>query len=95
MALNIEVPPTIKVVVTRHASRAHVGPKDLILHLIGKLTAEGANFRVLEFHGETIRQMSTCGRLAICNMSVEAGATSRHRPRRRRDRCATCARRPA
>jgi 3-isopropylmalate/(R)-2-methylmalate dehydratase large subunit len=53
-----------------------VGPKDLILHLIGRLTAQGANFRVIEFHGETIRRMPTSGRLVICNMSVEAGATS-------------------
>jgi 3-isopropylmalate/(R)-2-methylmalate dehydratase large subunit len=75
VALNIEVPPTIKVVVSGNFAR-HVGPKDLILHLIGLLTAQGANFRVLEFHGETIRAMSTSGRLVICNMSVEAGATS-------------------
>jgi 3-isopropylmalate/(R)-2-methylmalate dehydratase large subunit len=74
VALNIEVPPTIKVVVSGRFA-PHVGPKDLILHIIGKLTAQGANFRVLEFHGETIRNMSTSGRLAICNMSVEAGAT--------------------
>jgi 3-isopropylmalate/(R)-2-methylmalate dehydratase large subunit len=75
VALNIEVPPTIKVVVTGKFPE-YVGPKDLILHLIGKLTAQGANFRVLEFHGETIKAMSTSGRLVICNMSVEAGATS-------------------
>lgn len=74
VALNIEVPPTIKVVVSGKFAE-HVGPKDLILHLIGKLTAQGANFRVLEFHGETIKAMSTSGRLVICNMSVEAGAT--------------------
>lgn len=74
VALNIEVPPTIKVVVKGRFPEL-VGPKDLILHLIGKLTAQGANFRVLEFHGETIRSMSTSGRLVICNMSVEAGAT--------------------
>jgi homoaconitase/3-isopropylmalate dehydratase large subunit len=73
-ALNIEVPATIKVVV-RGEFQPSVGPKDLILHLIGKLTAQGANFMVLEFHGETIRSMSTSGRLAVCNMSVEAGAT--------------------
>jgi 3-isopropylmalate/(R)-2-methylmalate dehydratase large subunit len=74
VALNIEVPPTIKVVVNgRFQNR--VGPKDLILHLIGLLTAKGANFRVLEFHGDTIRNMSTSGRQVICNMSVEAGAT--------------------
>ena len=75
VALNIEVPPTIKVVV-KGKFPEHVGPKDLILHLIGKITAQGANFRVLEFHGETMKAMSTSGRLTVCNMSVEAGATS-------------------
>ena len=75
VALNIEVPPTIKVIVTGRFPE-HVGPKDLILHLIGRLTAQGANFRVLEFHGDTIETMSTSGRLTVCNMSVEAGATS-------------------
>ena len=73
--LNVEVPATIKVNVSGKFKK-FVGPKDLILHLIGKLTAEGANFRVIEFHGPTIRDMSTSGRLVICNMSVEAGATS-------------------
>ncbi|HEY3400724.1 MAG TPA: 3-isopropylmalate dehydratase large subunit [Geothrix sp.] len=75
IAVNIEVPATIKVVVEGEFPPM-VGPKDLILHLIGKLTAQGANYKVLEFHGETIRKMSTSGRIAICNMSVEAGATS-------------------
>ena len=74
-AVNVEVPRTIKVVVSGDFP-PFVGPKDLILHLVGKLTAQGGNFRVLEFHGETIRKMSTSGRLAVCNMSVEAGATS-------------------
>ena len=75
VALNIEVPPTIKVVVTG-TFNDYVGAKDLILHLIGRLTAQGANFRVLEYHGEAIRSMPTGGRLTVCNMSVEAGATS-------------------
>jgi 3-isopropylmalate/(R)-2-methylmalate dehydratase large subunit len=73
--LNVEVPGTIKVVV-KGKFRKHVSPKDLILFLIGKLSAEGANFKVIEFHGPTIRAMSTSGRLTICNMTVEAGATS-------------------
>jgi 3-isopropylmalate/(R)-2-methylmalate dehydratase large subunit len=73
--LNVQVPGTIKVNVTG-AFLERVAPKDLILELIGLLTAEGANFRVLEFHGETIRAMSTSGRLVLCNMSVEAGATA-------------------
>jgi 3-isopropylmalate/(R)-2-methylmalate dehydratase large subunit len=73
--LNVEVPQTIKVVVDGRFPKG-VGPKDLILHLVGLLTAQGANFRVIEFHGGTIRAMSTSGRLVLCNMSVEAGATS-------------------
>lgn len=75
VALNVEVPPTIKVVVNG-AFAPSVGPKDLILHLVGLLTAEGANFRVIEFHGKTIEAMPTSGRLTLCNMTVEAGATS-------------------
>jgi 3-isopropylmalate/(R)-2-methylmalate dehydratase large subunit len=75
VALNVEVPPTIEVVVNG-AFPPGVGPKDLILHLVGLLTAEGANFRVIEFHGRTIEAMPTSGRLTLCNMTVEAGATS-------------------
>ncbi len=75
IALNVDVPATIKVVVNGKFP-PYVGPKDLILHLIGKLGAEGANFKVLEFHGETIQAMPVSGRLVLCNMSVEAGATS-------------------
>ena len=74
-AVNIEVPATIMINV-RGTFPPFVGPKDLILHIIGRLTAQGANFRVIEFHGETIRKMATSGRLVLCNMSVEAGATA-------------------
>lgn len=73
--LNVEVPGTIKVTVNGKFPNG-VYPKDLILYLIGKLTAEGANFKVLELHGDTIKNMSTSGRLTLSNMSVEAGATS-------------------
>ena len=73
--LNVEVPGTIKVEV-KGKFPEFVGPKDLILYLIGKISAQGANYKVVEFDGETIRNMSTSGRLVICNMSVEAGATS-------------------
>jgi 3-isopropylmalate/(R)-2-methylmalate dehydratase large subunit len=75
VALNVEVPQTIKVVVSGRFAPG-VGAKDLILHLVGRLSAEGANFRAIEFHGETVRRMSTSGRLVLCNMSVEAGATA-------------------
>ncbi|MCX8160703.1 MAG: 3-isopropylmalate dehydratase large subunit [Candidatus Saccharicenans sp.] len=73
--LNVEVPGTIQVVAKGKFPR-HVLPKDFILHLIGLISAEGANFKVLEYHGPAIENMSTSGRLTVCNMSVEAGATS-------------------
>ena len=73
--LNVEVPATIRVNV-RGTLAPGVQPKDVILHLIGRITAEGANYRVLEFHGDTISRMPTSGRFTLCNMAVEAGATS-------------------
>ena len=42
--LNVEVPATIKVNVNGKF-RKFVGPKDLILHLIGKISAQGANYK--------------------------------------------------
>jgi 3-isopropylmalate/(R)-2-methylmalate dehydratase large subunit len=73
--LNVEVPGSIKVVVDgRFADGVYA--KDLILHVVGKLSAEGANFKVIEFHGEAIRSLPTSGRLVLCNMAVEAGATA-------------------
>jgi 3-isopropylmalate/(R)-2-methylmalate dehydratase large subunit len=74
-ALNVEVPGTLKVVATGKFPR-HIAPKDLILYLVGTLTAEGANYKVIEFHGKAIERMSMSGRLTLSNMSVEAGATS-------------------
>jgi homoaconitate hydratase family protein len=73
--LNVEVPGTIKVEVHGEL-QPYILPKDLILYLIGKISAQGANFKVIEFHGPTIEKISTSGRLTICNMAVEAGATS-------------------
>ena len=73
--LNVEVPGTLKVI-ANGAFADHVQPKDLILHLIGRVSAQGANFKTIEFHGSAIRDMRTSGRLTLCNMSVEAGATA-------------------
>jgi 3-isopropylmalate/(R)-2-methylmalate dehydratase large subunit len=74
-ALNVEVPGSIKVTVNGRLPE-YVFAKDIILNLIGQLSAEGANFKVIEFHGEAIRDLPTSGRLTLCNMTVEAGATA-------------------
>lgn len=73
--LNLEVPATTKVIVNGRLPE-YVTAKDLVLHLIGRISAQGANFRVLEFHGSTVQRMETSGRLVLCNMSAEAGATA-------------------
>ncbi len=75
VALNVEVPETIRIDVCGQFPK-HVSAKDLILHLIGLISVQGASFRVLEYHGETIRRMPVSGRLVLCNMAVEAGATA-------------------
>lgn len=73
--LNVEVPETIKVVVNGKF-KENVYPKDLILYIIGKISAQGANFKVIEFHGDAIKNMPMSGRLVLSNMAVEAGATA-------------------
>jgi 3-isopropylmalate/(R)-2-methylmalate dehydratase large subunit len=50
-----------------------VAPKDLILHLIGKIGAAAASGYAVEYSGSAIRSMSIEGRLTICNLSVELG----------------------
>ncbi len=67
------VPETIRVIVKGHLHDG-VYAKDLILHLIGKIGADGATYKSLEFGGEAIAAMDVPGRLTIANMAVEAGA---------------------
>ena len=51
-----------------------VAPKDLILHLIGRIGAAGGNGHAVEYAGSALRAMSIEGRLTICNLSIELGA---------------------
>jgi len=67
------VPESIKIVVSG-SFPASVYAKDLILHLIGQVGADGATYKALEFGGTTVDNMSVAERLTIANMSVEAGA---------------------
>ena len=69
----LRVPETFKIRVTGEFKDG-VFPKDLILHLIGLIGADGATYKALEFCGDTIDNMSMSGRLTLCNMAVEAGA---------------------
>ncbi|MCZ8261574.1 MAG: 3-isopropylmalate dehydratase large subunit [Beijerinckiaceae bacterium] len=48
--------------------------KDLALHVIRTIGADGARGHALEYAGEAISALSMEGRLTLCNMSIEAGA---------------------
>lgn len=51
-----------------------VAPKDLILHLIGKIGASAGTGYAVEYAGEAIRAMAVEGRMTICNLSIELGS---------------------
>lgn len=67
------VPETIRINVSGNFQKG-VYAKDLILHIIGLIGADGATYKALEFGGGTIEKMTMEGRFVLSNMAVEAGA---------------------
>jgi len=67
------VPESIRVVAEGQFQKC-VLAKDLILHIIGLIGADGATYKSLEFCGEAVAAMPMPGRFTIANMAVEAGA---------------------
>lgn len=68
-------PESIKITVTGRLQKG-VYAKDVILEIIRQLTVNGATDRVIEFHGNVVTAMGMEERMTMCNMAVEAGATS-------------------
>ncbi len=69
----LRVPSAIKVELIGELKKPSMA-KDVILYLIGKLGANGANYKTLEFTGDGVEKLSFESRLTICNMAIEAGA---------------------
>ncbi len=69
----LKVPQTFKIEVTGKFKKG-ICSKDLMLHLIGLIGADGATYRALEFCGDTIENMEMSERFTLANMAVEAGA---------------------
>jgi 3-isopropylmalate/(R)-2-methylmalate dehydratase large subunit len=69
----LRVPESLKIVWSG-ALQKGVSAKDLMLDLIGRITADGANYMSLEFCGPTIDTMDQEARFVFSNMAVEAGA---------------------
>jgi 3-isopropylmalate/(R)-2-methylmalate dehydratase large subunit len=69
------LPKSIRIDVTG-TLRKGVYAKDVILEVIRMLTTSGATDRIIEFRGPYIDAMTMDERMTLCNMTVEAGATS-------------------
>lgn len=68
----LKVPNSIKITL-KGKLNAGVSAKDLVLHIIGDISASGANYCSVEFHGD-VSQFSVEERFTIANMGVEMGA---------------------
>ncbi len=51
-------------------------PKDVILHLAGRLTVKGGTGHIIEYYGPGVASLSATGMATICNMGAEVGATT-------------------
>ena len=71
----LKVPETIKFIYKGKLNK-WVSGKDLILYTIGKIGVDGATYKVMEFCGEAIENLSMDNRFTMCNMAIEAGAKS-------------------
>ena len=69
----LRVPETIKVTLTGTRPLG-LAAKDVALHMIAVLGAEGANYRTLEFHGPSVGDFTLEERFVFSNLAVEAGA---------------------
>ena len=77
--LWLRVPESMKIVVTGELGRG-VTAKDLCLHIIGQLGAEGGLYMSVELSGPAIERMSLESRMVIPNMMAEFGAKNAYLP---------------
>jgi 3-isopropylmalate/(R)-2-methylmalate dehydratase large subunit len=68
-------PQTMKVTIAGNLPDA-VSAKDVILNIIKQISVNGATDMIMEFNGSVVEQMSMESRMTLCNMAIEAGATS-------------------
>lgn len=71
--LWLRVPESIKITI-KGAFSPWVTSKDIALHIIGELGADGGLYASIEFHGEVVAGMSMASRFVLSNMMAEMGA---------------------
>jgi len=77
--LWFKVPSTLRIEVSGRFP-PWVSAKDLILYIIGRLGADGADYRAVEFDGPTVRALSVASRMVLANLSMEMGAKAAFTP---------------
>lgn len=70
--LWMKVPESVKIVLDRRYASG-VYSKDLMLYLIGKLGADGCNYKSVEFYGSSVSDLSVSERMTIANLAMEMG----------------------
>jgi 3-isopropylmalate/(R)-2-methylmalate dehydratase large subunit len=68
-----KVPSSIKFIL-KGKLPAGVFSKDMALFLVGKVTADGATYKAVEFEGEAVSALSVEERFTLSNMAIEMGA---------------------
>ena len=72
-SLWFRVPESIRIEL-EGALPAGTSAKDLVLTILGKLTARGAIYSSIEYHGPALAQLAIPERMTLCNMGIEMGA---------------------
>jgi 3-isopropylmalate/(R)-2-methylmalate dehydratase large subunit len=77
--LWFKVPSTIRIEVSGRLGK-WISAKDLILYLIGRLRADGADYRAVEFDGSAVRALTVASRMVLANLAMEMGAKAAFTP---------------
>ncbi|MBN1584424.1 MAG: 3-isopropylmalate dehydratase large subunit [Anaerolineae bacterium] len=67
----MRVPETVRVDLVGQLG-PQVDAKDVVLHLLGRVHADGFTYRAVEFHGA--ERLSLASRMTLCSMTTELGA---------------------
>jgi len=70
--LWMKVPESYKIVLRGQFPNG-VYSKDLMLHLIGSLGADGCTYKSVEFYGDTVQDLSISERMTMTNLAMEMG----------------------
>ena len=70
--LWMKIPESVKITLDGWFPQG-VYSKDLMLHLIGKLGADGCSYKSVEFYGSAIGRLTISERMTIANLAMEMG----------------------